>query len=454
MRALLAGLCFFFMHSLPAQQAWRMDEIVVSGNDHTKERVILRELNVHPGDTIYDWDQFNIESRNNLLNTGLFNEVRISRMPDAHVLQVEVKESLFLLPIPFINLADRNFNEWWVTHQHDLKRLNFGLNLYHINLTGRNDKLQLAAQLGFIQKFVMAYEFPYLGRQMQLQPYTELVYARQQEVPYITKENRQIWFSNEHEILLERYRITLGLRYRPNVRTSYAFESSYFQNRIGEEIRTLNPSFLNTPGTDQRYFQFRFIYDADFRNRPVYPTEGYKIQWSATANGLSESLNTFYLGTHMAYWHPWTKRLSGGVQIQARKYLFDREIPFFQSRALGYEDHFVRSYEYFVVDGPDFILAKSDLKLNLFSEKVNWGPIMFIRQLREMPFRIFTDVFLDAGKVRPLPGNQSNFLDHDWLIGYGAGLDVLVYQNFLFRIQYSRGIHNNGGFFIHFSTNY
>jgi hypothetical protein len=367
---------------------------------------------------------------------------------------VDVKETLFILPIPFIDLADRNFNEWWVTHNHEFRRLNFGLDLYHINLTGRNDLFKISGQLGLIRKFNLEYNFPFFGEGLTVQPYIEFLYANQNEVPYTTEENKQVWHRNEDQLLLERYRLSTGIRYRPNYRTSYTLEATYFHRKAGQDVVEMNPFFFSDGRQVQEFAQLRLVYDAEFRNRPVYPTDGYKIKLDMVGNGLSKDLQTVYFETEFAYWESLSAKWSAGMNIFARKYIYQEELPFYNARGIGYKNQYVRSYEYFVVDGPDFLLARANVKWNILDVNFNWGKIMFVKPLQKMPVQLFINFFSDAARVNSWREREDNFLDDDWLVGYGMGIDVLCYENFLFQVQYSRGIHDNDGIFLHFSTNY
>jgi outer membrane protein assembly factor BamA len=56
---------------------FRVIGVVIDGNKVTQERVILRELTIHEGDTLTSDDLYaRMErSRQNLLNTSLFNTV-------------------------------------------------------------------------------------------------------------------------------------------------------------------------------------------------------------------------------------------------------------------------------------------------------------------------------------------------------------------------------------------
>ena len=57
-----------------------VDSVVIVGNKQTKAKIIFRELTFKIGDTIQTWDFGNRlgNSRQNLLNTSLFNFVTIA----------------------------------------------------------------------------------------------------------------------------------------------------------------------------------------------------------------------------------------------------------------------------------------------------------------------------------------------------------------------------------------
>src|SRR5690606_38365233 len=125
-----------------------------SGNKKTREHVIIREMGLQPGDSIpisnvsLSLDRIKL----NILNTKLFNDATINiRNWDENGLDlyVEVVEKFYIIPIPFIQLADRNLNEWWVDRDKDFKRIQYGATVNWSNFRGRNETLSITASLGF-----------------------------------------------------------------------------------------------------------------------------------------------------------------------------------------------------------------------------------------------------------------------------------------------------------------
>ncbi|MBK9539797.1 MAG: hypothetical protein IPO12_13780 [Flavobacteriales bacterium] len=81
---------------------------MVTGNKVTRDRVILRELTAQEGDTLSaeELQAAVVRSRENLLNTGLFNTVVVLPVylnPQEAFVQVEVNERWYLWPRPSSN---------------------------------------------------------------------------------------------------------------------------------------------------------------------------------------------------------------------------------------------------------------------------------------------------------------------------------------------------------------
>ena len=78
------------------------------------------------GDTICDMDVVK-QSRENLLNTALFNFVDfdwVDESVDSKALTISVVERWYLWPIPYLAYADRNLRSWWEAK--DWTRLSYG----------------------------------------------------------------------------------------------------------------------------------------------------------------------------------------------------------------------------------------------------------------------------------------------------------------------------------------
>ena len=103
----------------PAQDL-RVVGVTLSGNKVTRDRIILRELLVQEGDSLGTaafYERLE-RSRQNLMNTGLFNTVDLLPLfldMRTVIVEVVVNERWYLWPAIVFDLADPNFNTWWLT---------------------------------------------------------------------------------------------------------------------------------------------------------------------------------------------------------------------------------------------------------------------------------------------------------------------------------------------------
>src|SRR6267142_5477410 len=115
-----------------------VNRIIIIGNKVTKEWIISRELTLKTGDTIslkrlkheLLWD------KRKIYNLRLFHTVSVRSLELSNNvidLLVEVAERWYTFPIPIFELSDRNFSEWWQNYNHDLSRINYGVNLTRYN---------------------------------------------------------------------------------------------------------------------------------------------------------------------------------------------------------------------------------------------------------------------------------------------------------------------------------
>ena len=143
-----------------------MCDIVIKGNKQTKSYIILRELQLEPGDLIPVKRMKEIleKARNQVYNTTLFIDVKVTPQVvndyDVDIL-VTVKERWYIFPIPAFQLSDRSFNEWLVKYNGSLNRVNYGMRFYHFNISGRKDQLSLALINGFTRNISFEYKAPY-----------------------------------------------------------------------------------------------------------------------------------------------------------------------------------------------------------------------------------------------------------------------------------------------------
>lgn len=111
-----------------ASERWLVTGITITGNEVTKERIILQELDFAPGDMI-NKDLLE-RSRQSVMDLGLFKKVDAS-IDDAGVVTIDIKEKKYVLFIPRIS------------HDSEENRLEPGLKLTVDNVAGLNQRLQV-----------------------------------------------------------------------------------------------------------------------------------------------------------------------------------------------------------------------------------------------------------------------------------------------------------------------
>ena len=160
---------------------------------------INRELLFHEGDTICSFETIK-QSRENLLNTSLFNFVDFdwsddTDVADGKILTINVVERWYLWPIPYLAYADRNLRSWYEAD--NLTRLSYGFDLVYSNLWGLKHELDLTIIGGYNQNYGLTYDIPYLTKRQRLGVKTSTGYTRDREVAYITKDDKVLYFKGE-----------------------------------------------------------------------------------------------------------------------------------------------------------------------------------------------------------------------------------------------------------------
>ena len=223
--------------------------ISIEGNKRTKEKVILREVDLEIGDTIPAKLLKEQLSKNEqlVMNAGLFTAVNISLdtlAPEQAMMTIEVREFWYIFPLVLFKLADRNFSIWWTEQNRSLERVNYGMRFFHHNLTGRRDRLRLITQVGYLKVLEMAYDLPMVGDNENLGVFADIHFSNQKEVAYVTADSRLQFFREPDEpTLLKRFRLGAGATYRDGLFKYHTGKLFYSSSWIGESIAELNPEY-------------------------------------------------------------------------------------------------------------------------------------------------------------------------------------------------------------------
>lgn len=444
----LTGFFFLPVFIVCAQNIHAQDFIVVEkvdfiGLKKTKTAIASRELAFRTGQELLVSDTAMLFQRScqNLLNTRLFHSCSYEAVTDSIQRKITIRfvlqERWYTNPIPLLELADRNFNEWWYDRNHDFRRINAGLTIYQKNVRGRNEDLVVGAQTGFTRRLDFSYFIPYLDHKQKFGLKVQAIWLGNKEVAVRSMDNRLQYLKDEESFGRERLQLGTQFIYRPNIYRYHSLEFNYHYNRISDFVFGLNPWYFS--GADyQRYAEIRYTLTMDHRNYRFYATKGWLASVRLSKIGVLPEDN-FSLWSCLASLSVY-KALGGSFFWALRidgELAEDKRLPYLGSRTLGYENRFVRGYERNVLEGNASFHVRNSFRWKFLSKVWKGGPFRADR-FRYFPLDLFLTPFADAGYMRnpfALPENQP--LLNTALLGYGIGIHAVTVYDLVFRFEYT-----------------
>jgi len=459
-------LCISFF-GLKAQSTsdYLITEINIEGNKWTKEQVILRELNFASAQK-YSLDFIQdkkLESTERLKNLGLFNDVELNYEIDSAnkevAVNITVVENWYIFPGVIFELADRNFAEWWTNQNRDPSRINYGVRIDHINLTGRRDRMILQLQTGFRKKYELVYNQPYLNKKGTLGMEAFVFFANQDELPYKTENNRTIYGGFEDRTLLSRFRGGGAFFYRPSIYHHHAFRLEYHKNSVDEYvIEELNPQYFLDGRTSIQFMMFNYHFTYDKRIAQFYPISGYQLwfDFKKEGFGIFNEYNNTSVSVGAEYYYPFTEKLVFGTKFKAKANADRRTVSFANNTGIGWGGDNLGGYYLYVVDGTDYVYARNNMRYKLFDKKYDLGKYMFLDQFRKMNIQLYARAFFDFGYVNDPTYRETfnNTFNNRVLYGWGPAGDIVLYNNYM--ASFNLGINHLGElhYFFQYRTNF
>ena len=445
----------------PVSGYLKIANIRVLGHQKTNVNIVLRELDFKAGDSIAlaDVRQRFERNRQMLMNSTLFSsaEIAIEKLDsvrwEAEVL-VKVEERWYLVPFGWISVADRNFNVWFFEKKRDLRRLNYQVGLNWNNFLGYRDLLKVSTDFGFGNKYEVNYSIPGVNRRKTIGFYVNALYSKNKEVWYATLRDSLRFFRDDREPQIFRQTLTGGVTYRPLHRTTYSLQLSYYRNEVKEQVaRSLNPDFFLDTTTTQRYFSFFARMVNDHRDNRYYPRKGHFMSLSAQKDGVfsqNEDVHAFYFIFQLAEYVPVYKdKIDYEGVFKFRYEMSGRLQPYFNSRALGYNNDYLRGYEYFVIDGPNYVYLKNAVRFDLWKKDINFGRFV-PASFRVLPTHLWFCLNTDVGYVQSTGRHPENSFPGRILWGRGLGMNLLFYNSTLIQFEISQNHLRQWGWYFHY----
>ena len=434
-----------------------IDRIIITGNNKTKPRIILRELLFHEGDSLNPFvlNSAIATSKENLLNIGLFNFVdfHIYQALHGHVyIQIEVTERWYLFPFPVFDIADRNFNEWW--SKRDFNRVNYGIRVSQENFRGRDEILQFQFIFGYSQRLGIYYTIPYINRKQNI-GLTMAVYGiRNHEIAYDSPNNKLVFYKNPDEFVRNDLQGYVRITKRKGIYSYFNTTVDFRSTRIADTIRFLNPDYFVTSNPIQNHIGISWGYIFDKRDYRSYAMNGYFFEMEATKLGiglLNNEPNLIEITAGIRKFQSLSKRFNIQASVKGRV-VQKEDAPYFNQRALGYSADYIRGYDYYVINGQNFLLMRSNLRYTLMQTHVYELPVINSNKFKKVPLALYLNGFYDSGYVTDNRFAYKNPLANSWQYGYGIGLDIVTYYDLVFRFEYTRNRLNENGLFFHIGS--
>jgi len=399
-------------------------DVVIQGNEKTKDFVILREMSTKAG-AVLRQDSLS-EDQNRIYSLKLFNRVTVSSSVhgDSATVYVDVDERWYWFPYPILGFRYRDFS-----------KLYYGAGFTHQNFRGRNEKLYISFALGYDRWVYFHYQNPKITDDDDLFLAIDGSYGRFPNLSVETSPYTQSYYDAN---------VTLGKRF------------GLYQTilgSVGYNIQQVSdPSIgrtLSSSGKDAyAYVTLNYAYDS--RNIAEYTTQGTYIGLGYNKSGFGESqVNLATYAYDVREFIPINDDCSFGVRSFGN-FTGGGLIPIYRHVFYGYSER-LRGYFNDILEGEDIMGGNLEFRIALLKPrylKLSFVPIPEFSVLR---YGLYAGIFADGGKVwyrgQPFPGG-------DWRSGYGAGLHFLLPYSLVVRTEYAINNLGKGQFFVDLESSF
>ncbi len=426
-----------------------LKSIHISGRKKTKDVIILRELNVAPGNCI-DAGRFAAvmeENKLRLLNLGLFSDVRIETnvlSQDTVELGITVWDRFPVMPEGNFEFADRNFNVWWTEQNHDLRRINLGVTLTHSNFRGNRELISVTGQAGYTQKIGVTYSRPFADKQRKHGYGISVFGLQNREIAYASDRNKLKFLRSDDNFMQRRAEVAVWYTYRPAYANTHRFQLSYHHYWISDTIKELNPGYLGEGRGQENVLSFQYRLEHNGVDNWNYPLKGKRLigifeQHLTTAGLYSQTVFRLQYDHYFALSKKWYASAVGRTKVS-----FPQKQPYIFRYNLGYDYDYVRGYEYYVIDGSSFGIVRATLKREILNLRI---PVP-VRFFEIIPLRIYAKMYGDAGVgYDRYPVNNS--LSGKPLYSAGLGIDIVTLYDIKLRVEYTVNHRNEKALYLH-----
>jgi outer membrane protein assembly factor BamA len=388
----------------------RVDSIEIRGNAMTDPDVIYRELTFKKGDTVsVDLLQYN---RERIYSLGIFNQVSVSQKPEKEgVILIDVHESWYIWPIPFIEMND-----------HDWNKLTYGIDLSIANFRGENQKIHIKSGFGYNPYLTVSYENPGLDSSGKFYFGFSASFGKLKN----KSDSAKALFGGDFFSKYYDFSFSLGERFNKN---EWLFWSLGYQ-KYSYPDSPINPTFSKLSPGSYPYTSLEYRFDT--RDLSQNASQGVYYDISETYKGFgSRGISYQTLRLDLANYFPLGNTLVLKLRGIARQ-VSGSDISYFDLMYIGYDQRIRGQYSYHQ-EGKGLYFGSAELKLPIVQElDIDFHFPIIPERLQQFRTGLFGYLFTDAGSIHTdafsLKGQSSGF-------GFGAGLGILILPYNILRIE-------------------
>ncbi len=396
-----------------------IDSIIIKGNDITEESIILREMTFTVGDTLNP--KLAEYNRERIYSLNIFNEVKLIpfRTNKINYLLIDIAESWYIYPLPFITLKDRDWD-----------KLSYGVAVSIRNFRGRNETLIGVLALGYDPSVNLIYRNPNLIYDQNIFLSTNLSYNK------VTNRSDEAEFlhGSQFEQKIIGGNLAIGKRFGLFQRVSLTGSFDYIETPFylpGVNASDSRIDRLVTLGTQYTY---------DTRDLIQYPSNGLFVLLGYNFKGIGiDNINYRVVDFDLREYRTFFDHLTAKWRFGLRHTYGN--VPFYDYSYLGLAErirgHFFNSKR----EGNSLMIGSVELNYPIIKEaRINLDFIPLLpKSLLSYRFALIAELFADTGTTWYRNESVST---KKFDTGYGVGLSVLLLPYAIFRIE--AALNDNG----------
>ena len=358
---------------------YRIHSIYITGNVHTQARVILRELNLAPGDILNRKRMKRAEQR--LQNTGFFKTVLLTAEDCNSACEKDLKVAVE---------ENKTGSIFFSGGLNSVEKFTFGVTLSQNNFDYKNSKDYYR---GAGQKFQLATSIGHYSNSIDLSFEEPWLFDRELRFGFNLFRTMNKFNDDEYKEQRLGGEIYLGKRLFEQVEGKLYYHLEQFRlTGVSDDVSQV----IKDEKGSRIISKVGFLMERDTRDNLIYPTRGSYLAWDNQVAGLGGKTKYFRTRATVAKWflvspdHEQTL-LIGGKAGTVRGF-GGKTVPLFEREFLGGPDD-LRGFDYHEV-GP-----KSNDK---YRENLGGQNFAFVKTEYSVKLNSFVRVvgFFDAGEVK------------------------------------------------------